>query len=121
MTLKENKDCYRKEVKIIGCEESIIYIDACVQFVSIINCVNCTIFVSAVSRVTTIDKCEKTKVTITSNFLRIGNTIDSTINYYGAYPAVLYGDNRSITLGPYNANCLQLIQRMKDAGIEINR
>ena len=66
MTLKENKDCYRKEVKIIGCEESIIYIDACVKFVSILNCVNCTIYVSAVSRVTTIDKCEKIKVTIVS-------------------------------------------------------
>jgi len=71
-----------------------------------LNCVNCTVFVSAVSRITTIDKCEKTKVTITSNFLRVGNTIDSTVNFYGAYPPVLYGDNRSITLGPYNANCL---------------
>ena len=107
MTLKENtSEYYQKEVKIIGCEESIIYIDACVKFVSILNCVNCTIFVSAVSKVTTIDKCEKTKVTVASNFLRVGNTIDSRINFYGAYPPVLYGDNRSITLGPYNANCL---------------
>ena len=73
------------EIKIIGCEESVIYIDACVKFLSIMNCQKCTIYVSAVSRVTTIDKCEKTKVTIASNFLRIGNTIDSTINYYGAY------------------------------------
>lgn len=38
VTLKENRDCYDKEIKIIGCEESVIYIDACVKFLSIVNC-----------------------------------------------------------------------------------
>jgi len=119
VTVKENRVCRNKEIKITACEDSYIFIDASVSFVSIINCINCTIYVGAVSRVTTIDKCEKIKVTIASNFLRIGNTIDSRINYYGAYAPVLYGDNRSITIGPYNSNCIQLVQRMKESKLKL--
>ncbi len=83
------------------------------------NCVNTTVFVAAVKKVCTVDKCENLTLTVASNFLRIGNTIDSTINYYGSFNPMLYGDNRSITIGPYNANYTELIERIKEAEIPI--
>jgi hypothetical protein len=66
-----------------------------------------------------VDKCENLTLTVAANYLRVGNTVDSTINYYGSFNPILYGDNRSITIGPYNANYADLIERIKDAEIPI--
>lgn len=90
------------------------------KFISIINCVNTTVFVAAVKKVCTVDKCENLTLTVAANYLRIGNTIDSTFNFYGSYNPVLYGDNRSIVIGPYNANYVDLIDRIKEAEIPIS-
>eukprot|EP00330_Aristerostoma_sp_ATCC50986_P004434 CAMPEP_0114594530 /NCGR_PEP_ID=MMETSP0125-20121206/16184_1 /TAXON_ID=485358 ORGANISM="Aristerostoma sp., Strain ATCC 50986" /NCGR_SAMPLE_ID=MMETSP0125 /ASSEMBLY_ACC=CAM_ASM_000245 /LENGTH=253 /DNA_ID=CAMNT_0001794921 /DNA_START=254 /DNA_END=1015 /DNA_ORIENTATION=+ len=120
VTIKDKQMCSNKEVRIIACEHSYIYIDASVRLISIVNCVNTTVFVASVKKVCTIDKCENLTVTVASNFLRIGNTIDSTINYYGSFNPVLYGDNRGIILGPYNGNYTDLIDRIKEAEIPIS-
>jgi len=111
--------CQNKEIRIIACEDSYIYIDACVKYISIVNCLNTTVFVASVKKVCTIDKCENLTITVAANFLRVGNTIDSTINFYGSCNPVLYGDNRSIVIGPYNANYVELIERIKEAEIPI--
>ena len=119
VTIKDKQLCSNKEIRVIGCEESYIYIDACVKYISVVNCVNTTIFVGAVKKVCTIEKCENLTMTVAANLLRVGNTIDSTINYYGSFNPMLYGDNRSITIGPYNANYMELIDRIKEAEIPI--
>jgi hypothetical protein len=59
-------------------------------------------------------------LTICSNFLRIGNTVDSSFFYYGSYAPILYGDNKSILLGPNNANYNELYERVKSARIQFN-
>jgi hypothetical protein len=110
---KDEKTCKMKDVKIMHCEESYIYIDGAVSSVSIVNCANTTIFVAAVNKVCTIEKCENLNVTLAANFLRIGNTVDSTIYYYGSYNPILYGDNRSIILAPNNANYSEYLERLK--------
>lgn len=97
----------------MNCEDSYIYIDAAVLSLSVTNCTNTTVFISSVNKMCTIDKCENLTITVASNFLRIGNTIDSTIYYYGSYYPVLYGDNRSVILAPNNANLLDLFERMR--------
>jgi len=42
--------------------------------------------------------------------LRIGNTIDSVIFYYGSTHPILYGDCRSITFAPNNSNSIKIIE-----------
>ncbi|KAL4506852.1 hypothetical protein ABPG72_001273 [Tetrahymena utriculariae] len=117
---KDEKFCADQDLRILNCEDSYIYIDAAVQSLSVTNCTNTTIFISAVNKICTIDKSENLTITVASNFLRIGNTIDSTVYYYGSYYPVLYGDNRSVTLAPNNANYLDLFERMKQSKIPLN-
>lgn len=64
---------------------------------------------------TTISICDRVTVCLASNFLRISNTIDSTIHYYGSFSPVIYGDSRSITLAPHNGNTQKLLDRLKEA------
>lgn len=46
------------------------------------NCVNCTIMVAAVNKTCSIDKCENVTLCVASNYLRIGNCVDCTVNSY---------------------------------------
>jgi len=116
---RDEKSCNMKDVRIVACEDSYIYIDSAVLYLSVVNCVNTTVFIAAVNKVCTIEKCENLTITVASNFLRVGNTVDSTIYYYGSYYPVLYGDNRSITMAPNNANYIQLLDRMKVAKVPL--
>lgn len=81
VTIKDNS-VQDKDLRIIGCEDSYIYIDTNVNYMQIANCANCTIFVAAVNKTCSVDKCENTIVCVASNYLRIGNSVDCTVNSY---------------------------------------
>ena len=71
--------------------------------------------------ITSITSCEKITVCVASNYIKISNTIDSIIHYYGSYPPILYGDCRSIILAPNNSNTEKTLQRLREASIPINK
>lgn len=114
MTIKPYNSLQTGDVKIIQCEDSHIFIDHPIKTLQITQCSNCQIYVCAVSLITTISFCEKVNVCLATNFLRISNTIDSTINFYGSFAPVIYGDSRNITLGPHNGNTLRLLDRLRE-------
>lgn len=106
------------DVRIIGCEDSYIYIDASVKFMQISNCVNCTILVAAVSKTCFMDKCENTVVCVASNYLKIGNCVDCTVHSYTQLcPPIIYGDTRNLTMAPHNASYTELFTHLKNADI----
>lgn len=106
-------------LRITQCEDSHIFIDYPLNTLSITQCTNCTIFVASVKFVTTISYCEKVTVCVASNILRIQNTIDSSFYYYGSYAPLLYGDCRSLLLGPHNGNSLKLLDRLRESSIPV--
>ena len=112
--------CRNKDLRIVGCEESYIYIKSAVRSVSITNCINSTIFIGAVSKICSIEKCENINITVAASLIRIGNTIDSTFNYYGVLNPVVYGDSRSIVTGPYNANFFEFKEYLEQANIPVS-
>jgi len=116
---KDDIFCGGRDIKISNCEDSYIYIDSSVRTVTIKECVNTTIFIAAVSKVCSVEKCENLTLTVASNLVRVGNSVDSTIFYYGSYFPILFGDNRQITLGPNNTNYNELIERVKKARIPL--
>jgi TBCC domain-containing protein 1 len=71
--------------------------------------------------ITSITSCEKTTICVASNYIKICNTIDSVIHYYGSFAPIIYGDCRSIVLSPNNSNTEKTLQHLRDAQIPINR
>ena len=71
-----------KDIRLIGCEDSYMYIGTNLDCLLIQKCVNCTIFVAAVTRVITIDKCENVNVCCAGSYLRIGNCVDCQVYSY---------------------------------------
>ena len=72
----KSEEATGKDVRIINCEDSYIYINSSINQLTMINCKDVTIFVAAVAKICTIDKCESCCVSLTCNMVRIGNSID---------------------------------------------
>jgi len=86
-----------KDIRVISCEDTYLYIGTAVDCLQISKCVNCVIFVSAVTRACSIDMCENVTVTVAAEYLRIGNCVDCQIfSYTQLSPPVIYGDTRSL-------------------------
>lgn len=121
VTIKPYNSLPCNDMRIIQCEDSHIFIDHALNSLSIQQCTNCTIFISSVKFVTSVAFCDRVNVCIASNVLRIQNTIDSSFFYYGSQPPYLYGDSRSITLGPHIGNSLKIFERLREASIPISK
>ena len=52
--------------------------------------------------------------------MRICNSVDSTVYYYGSSPIIMTGDNRSIQIGPNNSLSPQLSEHIKKANIPLD-
>ncbi len=103
VTIRSAEQMANRNVRLTNCEKCYIYIDAPVNSIFIQNCIGCTIVVASVAQVCTFDKCENSNLTVATNFLRVGSSVDSIISSFSRYPPFLYGDNRSLHLGPHNA------------------
>ncbi len=107
-----------KDVRIMSCEDSYLYIGTAVDCLQISKCVNCVVFVAAVNRVCTLDKCENVTVTVASEYLRIGNCVDCQVySYTQSSPPVIFGDTRSLQLAPHNASYPELSNTLREAGL----
>jgi hypothetical protein len=105
-------------VRIVGCEDSYIYIDTNVQYMQISHCINCTIMVAAVNIACSIEMCETTNITVASSFLRIGNCIDCSIHsYLQVSGPVIYGDSRGLIMSPHNCSYPELLTHLREADI----
>mmetsp|Transcript_8628 Transcript_8628/g.8592 ORF Transcript_8628/g.8592 Transcript_8628/m.8592 type:complete len:256 (-) Transcript_8628:38-805(-) len=117
VVIKGQNECQGKDIRLFNCEESYVYINTAVKQISLINCREVTLFVTAVSKVATMDKCELCTIALTANMLRVGNSVDCTVYVYSPFPPVLYGDNRGITLGPFNVYYPEVMRMMENAEI----
>ncbi len=109
---------HNKDIRIAGCEDTYIYVDAPVRFVSVNNCVNCTLMFAAVSQSCSMDKCENVTICTATNFLRVANSVDCFVHCYTQIsPPLIYGDVRSLVLAPHNAAYFDMISHLKNADI----
>lgn len=117
VTIRDEESALHKNIRLMNCEDSYIYIDAPIHSISITNCLNCTIMLAGVRKVCTVDKCEKTSVSVATSFLRIGSSVDCKIYSYTQGQTFMFGDNRNLQLAPFNAGYTQLEQHIRDAGL----
>ncbi len=73
------------------------------------------------SKVVSIDKCELSTICLSTNLLRISNSIDTYIYSYLLQKPILYGDNRGLMLGPQNAFSSDLATHLKNASLGVSK
>jgi len=109
------------KLSIVGCEDSNIYVDSCVETLLVSSCINCIIFVAAVSKVCTIEKCENSTLCVAANLLRIGNCVDTLVHSYTPNSTpIVYGDTRNLRMAPHNAHYAAMLEHIKRANIKFD-
>jgi hypothetical protein len=76
--------------------------------------------VAAVNKVLSVEKCENTIVSGTTNCTRVGNSIETTIYVYTTMRPILFGDNRGLILAPHNIGYPEMMNHVKRAKIDVN-
>ena len=118
VNIKEQNQIQNKDVRIVGCEDSYIYIDTNVSYMQISNCVNCTIMIAAVNKTCSIDKCENVVVCVASNFLKIGNCVDCTIHTFTQMSQpIIFGDTRNLVMAPHNTSYFEMLTHLRAADL----
>ena len=121
VTIRDSETVQQKDIRLHDWEEWYVYLDSNINSISISNWRNCIIMIAAWELSCSIDKWEKTQVTVATNFLRIGNSIDCVVYAYsGSNVPVLFGDNRNVVLAPHNAGYSTLGDHLKSAKIPIS-
>ena len=67
------------------------------------RCQKCTLFLGAVGGVVTIQNCSGCRIIVACARIRIINCTDLSIFVMCSDPPVFFGDNRAVSIGPYNA------------------
>jgi len=121
VTTRDSETLAGKHVRLQDWEDWYIYLDSAISSLWVLNCTNCTIMVAACRMACTIDKWEKTQVSVASNFVRIGNSIDWTVYCYsGNNVPIMFGDNKNITMGPHNVGYSNIMDHFKEAQVPVH-
>ena len=108
-----------KDIRMMGFEESYVYVNTAVSHLYISNCINCTIMVAAIENTCTLDKSEQVNLSVAANMIRVGNSVDCKLNMYVVERPILYGDSRHVVLGPHNVGYDELMTQIKRSKIPI--
>ena len=111
-------------LKIFGIEESQIYVNNNFENIMISGSSFSSIFVAASNNVCSIDRCENCQFIIASKIVRISNCVDCTYQLFTSEQPIIFGDNRSLVIGPHNAayeSLMEIIKRAKLAKTTTNK
>ncbi|CDW72648.1 tubulin binding cofactor c domain-containing protein [Stylonychia lemnae] len=117
VTIKDSA-LQNKDVRIVNCEDSYIYVDTNVGFIQVSNCINCTIMIAAVNKTFSIDKCQNTQITVAANYVRTSNCVESTLHSYSQLcPPIIYGDTIGLIMAPHNSSYFEIMNHLRAADI----
>eukprot|EP00189_Rhodosorus_marinus_P007646 CAMPEP_0184752118 /NCGR_PEP_ID=MMETSP0315-20130426/43410_1 /TAXON_ID=101924 /ORGANISM="Rhodosorus marinus, Strain UTEX LB 2760" /LENGTH=478 /DNA_ID=CAMNT_0027231435 /DNA_START=318 /DNA_END=1754 /DNA_ORIENTATION=+ len=106
-----------KDVRIVECLESYVYILNSTHRVSVIGCIDCTIFVGAAVSLS-INACSRVKIIATAKNCRVTNCVDTTVYLCTNHKPQVIGDTRAVVFGPYNASYDQFERDAKVVGVD---
>lgn len=105
------------EAVVVACHECVVYVLAPVSRVLLVRCSDCTVVVGAVGYVLRAEQCERMHVAVATHLTAVSACCDCTFYLGTPRPPVLLGDNRFISLGPYNTRYPNLVAHVLRAGL----
>ncbi len=111
----------KDNLMISNCQSCSIYFKSTVKLANIYKCKNCEIFIEGVKKITLLQNCSEIKLTLITKFLNASNILDSQINLCSSFGPNLLGEIRNVTIGPYNANFVDIWSTLEACKIKLNK
>lgn len=111
----------KRKLLISECTNSNIYFTSYFEMVIISRCKNCEIFIPGVKRITLIEHSNDMNITLISRAIHLSNVCDSSVNSYSSFEPELLGEIINVSLGPFNANFMNIFSTLESIGMTFCR
>ncbi|KAL5545501.1 hypothetical protein UlMin_005188 [Ulmus minor] len=121
--VKHASDFKGSSLKVLNCQDSVIYILAPLRYATIHGCSDATIVLGAVGKAVRVEHCERVHVITAAKRVCIANCRECVFFLGVNQRPLMVGDNHKLQVAPYNTFYSQLEEHMSEVGIEatINR
>ncbi|ONK81839.1 uncharacterized protein A4U43_C01F33400 [Asparagus officinalis] len=121
--VKQSSDIKGHSVKVLNCQDSVIYILAPLKYATVYGCSESTIVLGAVGKVVRVEHCERVQVITATKRICIANCRDCLFFLGVNQQPLIIGDNHKLQVAPYNTFYPQLEEHMAQVGINatVNR
>ncbi|GAV63931.1 TBCC domain-containing protein [Cephalotus follicularis] len=121
--VKHASDLKASSVKVLHCNDSVIYILAPLRYATVYGCSDATIVLGAVGKAVRVEHCERVHVITAAKRVCIANCRECVFFLGVNQRPLIVGDNHKLQVAPYNTFYSQLEEHMVEVGIEatINR
>ncbi|KAM0942925.1 putative TBCC domain-containing protein [Dioscorea sansibarensis] len=121
--VKQSSDIKGHSVKVLNCQDSVIYILAPLQYAIVYGCCDATIVLGAIGKAVRVEHCERVHVISAAKRFTVANCREC-IFFLGVNQQPLFlGDNNKLQVAPYNAFYSHLEAHMAQVGVDatVNR
>eukprot|EP00238_Polyblepharides_amylifera_P012584 CAMPEP_0196586400 /NCGR_PEP_ID=MMETSP1081-20130531/54119_1 /TAXON_ID=36882 /ORGANISM="Pyramimonas amylifera, Strain CCMP720" /LENGTH=527 /DNA_ID=CAMNT_0041908267 /DNA_START=73 /DNA_END=1656 /DNA_ORIENTATION=- len=115
---RESDIGHMADVRIVDCQDTVVYLLAPMRHVLVCGCTDCVIVVGPVAGSLKVELCERVHLVSASRRLRISSCHDSVFCIATSHPPLVHGDCRNLQLAPYNTYYEQLESHLRVAGIK---
>ncbi|KAL2501677.1 Tubulin binding cofactor C domain-containing protein [Forsythia ovata] len=121
--VKKASDLKGSSVKVVNCQESVIYVLAPLRYATVYGCSDTTIIFGAVGKAVKIEHCERVHLITAAKRICIANCRECLFFLGVNQQPLIIGDNHKLQVAPYNTFYSQLEDHMNQVGVDpsINR
>ncbi|EYU39914.1 hypothetical protein ABFS82_10G169900 [Erythranthe guttata] len=118
--VKQASDLKGTSVKVVNCNESVIYILAPLRYATVYGCSDATIVLGAVGKAVRIEHCERVHLITAAKRICIANCRECVFFLGVNQKPLIVGDNHKLQVAPFNTFYSQLEEHMNQVNINPN-
>ncbi|WOK98122.1 TBCC domain-containing protein 1-like isoform X2 [Canna indica] len=121
--VKQPCDIKGHSIKVLNCNDSVIYLLAPLRYATIYGCSDATIVLGAVGKAFKVEHCERVQVIAAAKRICIANCRECVFYLGVNQKPLIIGDNHKLQVAPFNTYYSQLEEHIAQVGIDssVNR
>lgn len=121
--VKQASDIKGHSVKVLNCQDSVIYILAPLMYATVHGCSDATIVLGAIGKALRVEHCERVQIITAAKRICIANCRECLFFLGVNQQPLILGDNHKLQVAPYNTFYSQLAEHMSQVGVDpsVNR
>ncbi|KAI3847375.1 hypothetical protein MKX03_023513 [Papaver bracteatum] len=117
--VKQASDINGSSVKVLNCQDAVVYILAPLKYATVYGCSDATIVFGAIGKAVRVEHCERVQVITATKRITIANCRECVFYVGVNQRPLILGDNHKLQVAPYNTFYPQLEEHLSQVGVDI--
>ncbi|KAI3910320.1 hypothetical protein MKW92_017962 [Papaver armeniacum] len=116
--VKQASDFKGSSVKVLNCQDAVVYILAPLKYATVYGCSDATIVFGAIGKAVRVEHCERVQVITATKRITIANCRECVFYVGVNQRPLILGDNHKLQVAPYNTFYPQLEEHLSQVGVD---